>query len=190
MKKRTAPRIIAGSLKGLRLRSIPGDQTRPITDRVKENLFNIIGNDIIDSSFLDVFSGTGSVGIEAYSRGAEFIQFIEKNKKSYSILSKNLENISNQNAFNLINTNAFIFLKSFSFSRFDYIFIAPPQYHRMWIKALNLVDDNKSLLTDDGWIIVQIDPVEYESIHLLNFIEFDQRKYGSTLLIFYIPNIM
>ena len=186
MKKRTVPRVIAGSLRGLRLRSIPGDQTRPITDRVKENLFNIIGNDIIDSSFLDAFAGTGSVGIEAYSRGAKFIQLIEKNRKSCSILYKNLEYISNQNSYSLINTDAFIFLKNFSSSRFDYIFIAPPQYHRMWKKSLNIIDDNKDLLNDDGWIIVQIDPVEYESIQLLNFREFDQRKYGSTLLIFYV----
>jgi len=190
MKKRTVPRIIAGSLKGLRLGSIPGNQTRPITDRVKENLFNIIGNDIIDSSFLDAFAGTGSVGIEAYSRGAKFIQFIEKNKKSYSILSKNLEYVSNQNAFNLINADAFTYFKSSSLRKFDYIFIAPPQYYRMWIKALNIIDDNKDLLNNNGWIIVQIDPVEYESIKMLNFIEFDQRKYGSTLLIFFIPNIM
>ena len=186
MKKRTVPRVIAGSLKGLRLRSIPGDQTRPITDRVKENLFNIIGKDIIDSSFLDAFAGTGSVGIEAYSRGAEFIQFIEKNKKSYSILYKNLDYISNQNYFSLINTDAFIFLKNYSSSRFDYIFIAPPQYHQMWKKSLNIIDDNKDLLNDDGWIIVQIDPMEYESIQLMNFREFDQRKYGSTVLIFYV----
>jgi 16S rRNA (guanine(966)-N(2))-methyltransferase RsmD len=188
MKKHTAPRIIGGSLKGFRLKSIPGNQTRPITDRVKENLFNIIGNDIIDSSFLDAFSGTGSVGIEAYSRGAEFIQFIEKDKKSYSILNKNLEYISNQNAFSFINTDAFIFLSKFSYRRFDYIFIAPPQYHRMWIKALKIIDDNKYLLNDDGWIIIQIDPVEYESIQLLNFYEFEKRKYGRTLLVFFIPN--
>ena len=188
MKKRTAPRIIAGSLKGFRLKSIPGDQTRPITDRVKENLFNIIGNDIIDSSFLDAFAGTGSVGIEAYSRGAEFIQFIEKDKKSFSILNKNLEYISNQNAFSFINTDAFIFLNKFSSRRFDYIFIAPPQYHRMWIKALKIIDDNKDLLNADGWIIIQIDPVEYEPIQMLNFYEFEQRKYGSTLLVFFIPN--
>lgn len=188
MKKRTVPRVIAGSLKGLRLRSIPGDQTRPITDRVKENLFNVIGNDIIDSSFLDAFSGTGSVGIEAYSRGAKFIQFIEKNKKSCSILNKNLEHISNLNAFSLINTDAFTFLKNSSPIRFDYIFIAPPQYHQMWMKSLDIIDGNKDLLNDYGWIIVQIDPVEYELIKLLNFIEFDKRKYGSTLLIFYISS--
>jgi len=190
MKKRTKPRIIAGSLKGLRLKSISGNQTRPITDRVKENLFNIIGNDIIDSSFLDAFTGTGSVGIEAYSRGAAFVQLIEKSNTAYSNLKKNLENIFDLNAYNLINADAFNFLKSSPSTRFDYIFVAPPQYCNMWKKALYIIDDNKDILNNDGWIIVQIDPVEYESIQLLNFREFDQRKYGSTLLIFFIPIVI
>jgi len=186
MKKRTAPRIIAGTLKGLHLKSLPGKETRPITDRVKENLFNIIGNDILESSFLDAFAGTGSVGIEAYSRGAEFVQFIEKNKVPFSVLNNNIENIKDNNAFSIINADAFIFLKTLSSRRFDYIFIAPPQYYRMWEKALMIVDENKDIINSDGWIIVQIDPLEYKSLQFENFTEFDQRKYGNTLLVFYI----
>lgn len=189
MTKRTSPRIIAGNLKGIRLKSIPGNQTRPITDRVKENLFNIIGSDIINSTFLDVFAGTGSVGIEAYSREAEYIQFIEKNKKVFLILRDNLRYISNQKAFSLINTDAYKYLKNYSPRRFDYIFIAPPQYRRMWKRAIKLIDENKDLLNDNGWIIVQIDPIEYESLQVLNFIEFDKRKYGNTMLVFFTHKI-
>jgi len=186
MKKRTTPRIIAGTLKGLRLKSIPGKETRPITDRVKENLFNIIGNDILESSFLDAFSGTGSVGIEAYSRGAEFVQFIEKTKVPFSVLDNNLECIKDNNSYSIINADAFIFMKTLSSRSFDYVFIAPPQYHQMWQIALKIIDENKDLLNSDGWIIVQIDPLEYESLQFENFSEFDQRKYGNTLLVFYI----
>jgi len=186
MKKRTTPRIIAGTFKGLRLKSLPGNQTRPITDRVKENLFNIIGNDILESSFLDAFSGTGSVGIEAYSRGAQFVQFIEKNKTPYSVLGNNLECIKDNDAYSIINADAFIFMKNLTSRRFDYIFIAPPQYHHMWKNALMIIDENKDILNSDGWIIVQIDPVEYESLQFKNIREFDQRKYGNTLLLFYI----
>ena len=71
-------RVIGGTARGRRLRSVPGDTTRPITDRTKESLFNIIGGDINGASLLDLFGGTGSVGIEALSRGASFVRFIEK----------------------------------------------------------------------------------------------------------------
>jgi len=186
MKKRTNPRIISGTLKGLRLKSIPGKETRPITDRVKENLFNIIGNDILESSFLDAFAGTGSVGIEAFSRGAEFVLFIEKSKAQYSVLDNNLKCIKDNNVYSIINTDALIFLKTLSSRSFDYIYIAPPQYHHIWQNALKIIDENKDILNGDGWIIVQIDPVEYEYLQFENFSEFDQRKYGNTLLVFYI----
>jgi 16S rRNA (guanine966-N2)-methyltransferase len=185
MKKRTAPRIIAGKIKGKRLKSLPGNQTRPITDRVKENLFNIIGSDIFDSKFLDAFAGTGSVGIEAFSRGAQFVQFIEKNKKSYLILKENLAEVFESNAVNLIQTDAFRYLISTVENNFDYIYIAPPQYQQMWESAINNVDQNPKLLNMNGWMIIQIDPLEYRSVQLNNFIEFDKRKYGSTLLVFF-----
>jgi 16S rRNA (guanine(966)-N(2))-methyltransferase RsmD len=64
-------RVIGGSAKGLRLKTVPGDTTRPITDLVKEALFNILGDEVLGNKVLDVFGGTGAVGIEALSRGAE-----------------------------------------------------------------------------------------------------------------------
>ena len=85
------PRIIAGKARGMRLQDVPGDITRPITDRVKEALFNILGNDILDSSLLDLFGGTGSVGIEALSRGAEFVRFIDLNRAAIQVIRANLE---------------------------------------------------------------------------------------------------
>jgi len=185
MKKRTAPRIISGSLKGLRLRSIPGNQTRPITDRVKENLFNIIGSDIKGGFFLDAFAGTGSVGIEAMSRGAQFTVFIEKYHKPILVLSENLESTKLKDRYQLIRTDALAFLKKKANKQHDYIFIAPPQYFGTWKLALYAVDGNANISRSDGWIIVQIDPIEDEDIELTNFKEFDRRRYGSTLLIFY-----
>jgi 16S rRNA (guanine966-N2)-methyltransferase len=185
MKKRTAPRIIAGKLRGIRLKSLSGNQTRPITDRVKENLFNIIGADIQSSNFLDAFSGTGSVGIEAYSRGANFVQFIEKNRNTFLVLDKNLIHIKDTIAYDLRLGDAYSYLKTIQKLSFDYIFIAPPQYKQMWEKALILLDKNSKLLKLDGWLIIQIDPIEYKKIELQSFEEFNQRKYGSTLLVFF-----
>ncbi|MBN2256526.1 MAG: 16S rRNA (guanine(966)-N(2))-methyltransferase RsmD [Anaerolineaceae bacterium] len=179
------PRIIAGSARGIRLKAVPGDTTRPITDRVKESLFNIIGSDVINSSWLDLFAGTGSVGIEALSRGAGFTQFLDKERNAINTINKNLQSTHLSNRGKVIHIDSFDFIKGPPSRKFDYIFIAPPQYHGMWLKALNTLDANADWLAPNGWIIVQIDPVEYQEATSSNFTEFDQRRYGSTLLLFF-----
>src|SRR5512143_21612 len=83
-------RVIGGTAKGRRLKSVPGDTTRPITDRVKEALFNIIGPDALDSRWWDVFAGTGAVGIEALSRGADFVRFTDLNRAPIDTIRANL----------------------------------------------------------------------------------------------------
>ena len=179
------PRIIAGTAKGMRLKTLPGTITRPITDRVKEALFNILGSDIIGARFLDLFGGSGSVGIEALSRGAEFALFIEINAKAYLVLRENLTKSGFSDHSRLIKGDAFKFIPAENNESYDYIFIAPPQYHGLWKETLLLLDQHPDLLAEDGWIIVQIDPVEEETLELHSFVEFDCRKYGSTLLKFY-----
>ncbi len=179
------PRIIAGKSKGMRLKTLPGTITRPITDRVKEALFNILGSDVVGSKFLDLFGGSGSVGIEALSRGAETAVFIEINAKAYAVLRENLYKSGFAASSKLIKGDAFKYIASEKAEDFDYIFIAPPQYHGLWKDTLLLLDRNPSLLAENGWIIAQIDPVEEEKFELQSFVEFDCRKYGSTLLKFY-----
>lgn len=181
----TNPRIISGKARGHRLRPVPGDITRPITDRVKEALFNILGADIVGSSLLDLFAGTGSVGIEALSRGASFVRFVDLNRLAIETLRYNLENTGLRTGAEIVKGDAFTLLKREPDRAFDYIFIAPPQYKEMWHRALTDLDAHIRWLTDDGWIIVQIDPKEYKSLMLTNFVEIDQRKYGSTLLLFF-----
>lgn len=178
-------RVIGGKLKGRRLRSVPGDSTRPITDRAKESLFNIIGGDIQEAAVFDLFAGTGSVGIEALSRGASFARFIDRDRKAAATIRDNLA------ATGLLQSSEFIFMDSFEHLNrppdraFDYIFIAPPQYKELWKRALLAVDQHPGWLNMDAWVIVQIHPVEYQSIPLENLIEFDRREYGSVLFVFY-----
>jgi 16S rRNA (guanine966-N2)-methyltransferase len=178
-------RIIAGSAKGMRISAVPGDTTRPITDRVKESLFDIIGNDINKAAMLDLFGGTGSVGIEALSRGAAFVQFIEINQKAVQIIHKNLEHTRLGNKGQVSFSDAFAYITRIPDHKFEYIYIAPPQYQNHWEKALLLLDKNPGWATADAWVIVQIHPTEYKKLELTNFIEFEQRKYGSTLLVFF-----
>ena len=178
-------RVISGIARGRKLRSVPGDSTRPITDRTKESLFNIIGGDIKESTFLDLFAGTGSVGIEALSRGAKHVLFIDNNRKAIQTIKDNLSNTDLEQGAEVRNLDAFLLLKDTAHLSCDYIYIAPPQYKDLCQKALLTLDLNPSWFSDDAWIIVQIDPVEYETLRLRNLVEFDKRRYGSTLLVFY-----
>ena len=186
----SSPRIIAGKVKGFRLKSVPGDSTRPITDRVKESLFNIIGGDIFGSTFLDLFAGTGSVGIEALSRGADYCLFLDIDHLAVNILKSNIYATNFEELSDVRQLDANKLLFQFSNKAFDYIFIAPPQYKKMWEKAIQILDNNDYWSGKDGWVIVQIHPVEYTKLSLVHFSEFDQRIYGSTMLIFYVhsPN--
>ena len=179
------PRIIAGIARGIRIDSVPGDTTRPITDRVKESLFNIIGADIIDSTFLDLFGGTGSVGIEALSRGARSCLFFDLAPQAIKTIKKNLETTHLLEKASARQMDAFQFLKMSPSLTFDYIYVAPPQYKNMWTKALELIDENPQIISEDGWVIVQIDPTELIEINYSNLIEFDRRRYGSTVLLFF-----
>jgi 16S rRNA (guanine966-N2)-methyltransferase len=179
------PRIISGSARGIRLQSVPGDITRPITDMVKEALFNIIGTDIIDAEWLDLFGGTGSVGIESLSRGGSMTRFIDLNRAAIVTIKNNLDKTKLKDKAEVLQADAFAVLQRSPDQDFDYIFIAPPQYKKMWQKALHALDENIGWLKEDGWVIVQIDPVEYEPQTLARLEEFEQRKYGNTLLLFY-----
>ncbi len=178
-------RVISGSAKGRILKSVPGDTTRPITDRVKEALFNIVGGDVLDSRWWDLFAGTGAVGIEALSRGASFALFTDLNRLPIETIKSNLASVKLGNRSEVRRGDAFSLLASPPSGAFHYIYIAPPQFHDLWSQAMTALDANPDHLTDDGWVIVQIAPREARDLTLHNLREFDRRKYGSTLLIFY-----
>lgn len=178
-------RVIAGKAKGRRLKSVPGDTTRPVTDRVKEALFNILAADVIDSNWWDLFGGTGAVGIEALSRGARFARFTDMNRAPIETIKSNVEHCGFRSQAEIRRTDAFAALSAKPDRQFEYIYIAPPQYQDMWSKAVEFVDENMDWLSDDAWVIVQIAPKEYKTLSLENLEEFEQRKYGSTLLVFY-----
>jgi len=178
-------RVISGTARGRRLKSVPGDITRPITDRVKESLFNILGPDIQDANLLDLFAGTGSVGIEALSRGAVFVRFNDHHRLAIQTIRSNLEITRLAERAEVRQSDAFSLLAGKPDRRFDYIYIAPPQYKDMWQRSLLALDENIDWLAADAWVVVQIHPIEFKPVTLANLIEIDQRKYGSTLLIFY-----
>jgi 16S rRNA (guanine(966)-N(2))-methyltransferase RsmD len=178
-------RVIAGSARGRRLKSVPGDTTRPVMDRVKEALFNILAGDVIDSNWWDLFGGTGAIGIEALSRGAASVRFTDLNRAPVETIRENVEHCGFSKQAEVRKGDAFSMLSAQPDRKFEFIYIAPPQYHEMWSRALKLVDENIGWLSETGTVIVQIDPLEYKPVELVNLEETEQRKYGSTLLLFY-----
>ena len=177
-------RVITGKAKGRRLKSVPGTGTRPITGRAKAALFNILGNDVIGSRFLDLFAGTGQIGIEALSRGATEAVFVERARAAIRTIRENLAHTHLDDNATMVRADVFEFLLRDE-NPFDYIYVAPPQYKGLWAKTLQMLDDRLGWLADDGWTIVQIDPLEYEDLELEHLALFDQRAYGGVMLCFY-----
>lgn len=180
--------VIGGKVKGFNLQSVPGGGTRPIMSKVKAALFNIVSPYVLGSTWLDLFAGTGSVGIEALSRGADFSRFVENQNSAVKTIRANLDHTGLTDQAELWHKNVFSVLDSLADRHFDFVYIAPPQFKEIWSKALISLDQNPTWLNDDSWIIVQIDKVEYQLLELANLREFDRRSYGSTVLVFYLVN--
>lgn len=183
-------RVITGTAKGRRLKSVPGDQTRPVTDRAKTALFDIISYDIRGGHFLDLFAGTGQVGIEALSRGAASAVFVERHHAALRTIRENLAHTQLAENAHVIRADVFDFLapneeNEEPVGAFDYVYVAPPQYQGLWLKTLRALDGSPAWLVDDGWAIVQINPREYEEAALTHLALFDQRTYGGVMFCFY-----
>jgi 16S rRNA G966 N2-methylase RsmD len=198
-------RVIAGEAKGRKLKSVPGKGTRPIGDRVKESLFNILAWRVPGSLFLDLFAGTGSVGIEALSRGAAQAVFVERAPKAIRVIKENLRLVGMSRRARVIQEDVFQFISEAGFAAptgsmaagsaapqqdvapgngYDIIYVAPPQYQDLWADTL-LALEERPLLADDGLIIAQIFPKEYRALPMRRYVLTDQRTYGSTMLCFY-----
>jgi 16S rRNA (guanine(966)-N(2))-methyltransferase RsmD len=179
-------RVIAGSAKGHPLAPVPGDSTRPITDRTKAALFSILTSaEMVEGRrYLDLFGGTGAVGIEALSRDAAEAVFCEKDRHAVQTLRRNLEATGLGDRGRVVAGDAFAYLARTDLAPFDVIYIAPPQYKGIWLRALQAVDARPELLTPDGLVIVQIFPKEWTEPRLIHLVETDRRQYGSTALHF------
>ena len=180
-------RVVAGKAKGTNLESVPGDTTRPILDRVKTALFDVIRPRLANINMLDLFAGSGSVGIEALSQGANHCTFIDLSEQAIATITGNLKKTRLTDNATVRRSDAFAFIRKAS-RAFDLIYIAPPQYKSLWVEALHAIAERPELVTENGFIICQIDPREYEALALSDFKEVEQRKYGNTLLVFFERN--
>ena len=178
-------RVIAGLAKGRNLKSVPGQNTRPILDRVKTAIFNSIQYDLENKNFLDLFAGTGAVGIEALSRGVDKAYFIELNRTAYNIVKENLESTKLINNSEVRHTDAFSYLRNTKKS-FDYIYIDPPQFQNLWIETLQFMSERPNLLNKESLIIAKIHPKEYEGFNSNIIKEIRQKRYGNSLVVYFV----
>ena len=179
-------RVIAGAAKGRPLFPVPGEGTRPIADRIKAALFDTLGGDVIDCAFLDLFAGTGSVGIEALSRGAAHAVFVEKAHKAVATIYRNLDATGLRDKAQVEQTDVFRFLRETN-EVFDIVHVAPPQYQGLWAQTVQAIDQRPGVLFADGLVVAQIYPKEFQELPLTTLALTDQRRHGSTLLCFYEP---
>ena len=179
-------RIIAGKAKGRKLLSPATLETRPTLDRVKEAMFSMIQGYIIEAVALDLFAGTGSLGLEAASRGAKEVYLIDKSSTTYPLLKENIVNLKLEEECTALNMDAYEALKLLNKKAlvFDIIFIDPPYCKEMIPEALKVIEENK-ILNKEGIIVTKIDSIEeiYEGYKQIKLTK--SKKYGNTTVCFY-----
>jgi 16S rRNA (guanine966-N2)-methyltransferase len=182
-------RVITGEYKGRKIDNVKGADIRYTADRVKESLFSILSGIISDARFLDLYAGSGNVGIEAYSRGAKSVTFVDINPVCINSVSANLERFgidTNSPEIRLMRMNALLAIEYFRKREmvFDIIFIDPP--YRIGLVEKTLLEISSSnILAEDGDIIVEHDVKEKVSSAIGKLTLARQEKYGTTILSFY-----
>lgn len=168
----------------MRLRSPSSRGTRPITDRGKEALFSILAPRLPGAQFLDLFAGTGGVGIEALSRAASAATFVELNDLALSDLRWNLRKTKLDLRASVVKEDVFAFLRRPP-RMFDVVWVAPPQWEHLWERAVALLDTHPGWLAADGVLIVHCDPKEVHELDLVHFERFDVRTYSNVAFTFF-----
>ncbi|WP_408954347.1 16S rRNA (guanine(966)-N(2))-methyltransferase RsmD [Natroniella sp. ANB-PHB2] len=175
-------RIIAGQDKGRNLKSLDRKDVRPTSDRTKEALFNILGPEIIGTRFLDLYAGFGGVGIEAMSRGADEVIYIEQNKQNIEVIEENLAMVGYQGQSKVIRGDVTKSVGRLE-PNFDLIFMDPPyKKQNLYYKTLEEINNYK-LLHPTGFIIIEHDAeVEFDLSAGYNI--FKRKEYGTAAISF------
>ena len=179
-------RIISGTARGTKLYTLEGENTRPTLDRVKESLFNIIQNDIEESTVLDLFSGSGAIGLEFASRGAKKVYLNDNSKEAIQIIKQNIEKTHLSEKVELFNLNYLKLIQELHGKCFDIIYLDPPYKTDFIIQSLNELQ-RQEMITQETLIILETDDekritknVDLEEIFQI----IDKRKYGKAYIIF------
>ena len=167
-------RIIAGKYRGKKLKEFELSTTKPTLDRVKESMFNLIQFDVLNAVVLDLFAGTGALGVEAVSRGAKKTIFIDQNKQAVKIIKENLQGIKEDAQ--VLNVDSIEFLKTTK-EKFDIVLIDPPYKTELGTQAIELIVE-RDLLNQNGIILFETADEKMFEFNYENY-SVDRRKYGT-----------
>ena len=178
-------RIISGKARGTKLYTLEGTNTRPTLDRVKESIFNIIQNEIEDATVLDLFAGSGAIGLECLSRGAKKAVLCDKSKEAIQIIKRNIEKTHMEEKAQIINADYENCLEKLKNEQFDIIYIDPPYVTKYILKSIEKIIAQGNL-KKEGIMILETDDeqrilreIESEEVRIV-----DKRKYGRATIIF------
>ena len=178
-------RVIAGTAKRLQLKTLDGLDTRPTTDRIIETLFNMLTPYISGSTFLDLFAGSGGIGIEALSRGAKEAVFVEKNVKAMACIKENLQYTKLAHKASVLTADVLTALRKLDGDKqFDYIFMDPPYNQELERKVLEYLAES-DLMTEDCVIIVEASKeTEFDYVERLGFSIIKEKVYKTNKHVF------
>lgn len=172
-------KVISGKYKGRKIEGFDIEGTRPTMDRVKESLFATIQNYVKESVVLDLFSGSGNLGIEALSEGASYAYLVDKNIKCIKAINKNINNIGIENV-KVLNMDYKLALKQIN-KKLDLIFLDPPYKTSLIEDSLKLIDEY-DLLSDDGLIVCESDDVD-KIIYSNKYESIKEKRYGDKYIV-------
>lgn len=181
-------RIIGGKHRGTKLYTLEGFDTRPTLDRVKEPLFSIINFDLPETTVLDLFSGSGALGLESISRGASKAVLCDYSRKAIHIIEQNVDKLNSNSEIKILNQDYLKALQTLKEQneKFDIIFLDPPYKTDFYEKSIEKIIQY-DLLKKDGIIILETDRKDevISNINQLNLLDvYDERKYGRVYLVF------
>ena len=179
-------RIITGKARGLHLNVPKNYDVRPTADRVKESLFNIIGSKIVDAAVLDLFAGSGNLGLESWSRGARLVQFVDNSRVSLRLTESNIQKCRAEAECKVLkhDAEAAVDLLYKQGQRFDLVFVDPP-YNKGWVQKILVKLEKTPILAESGWLVAEHSMHDDIAIAVSDGYEiFRRQQYGETILTF------
>lgn len=180
-------RVIAGTARGKRLKAPAGLHTRPITDMIKEALFNVWGQEISGASFLDLFAGSGSVGIEALSRGASRVVMVDHDKNAIQVIKENLANCNINSGYEVYRNDVFKAVKLLNRyqEKFDFIYIDPPfTDEKIFARIMQELGELR-LLAGEGVLVIRTKKSKEMAERYGHLLKYRLRTYGESCLHYY-----